>query len=209
MALITDYASLQTAITDNLARSDLASFAPDFIQMAENWLNYGSDNSEALRCREMEAVTSLPPTAGVCTLPSDYIEYRRVTEETGVRRPLSFITPDMAEINYPSRSSGLGEKFTIIGSSLYTFPLVSNNVELVYYQALPALSDSNTSNWLLEKSPSTYLRAALVQAAEFIKNDEEAAKQAQMARSLIAGLNKSDQMGKYARAGVTPRGVTP
>ena len=208
MALITDYTSLQNAITDNLARSDLVSFAPDFIQMAENWLNYGSDNSEALRCREMEAVTSLTPTAGVCTLPTDYIEYRRVTEVTGVRRPLSFITPDMAEINYPSRSSGLGEKFTIIGSSLYTFPLVSNNVELVYYQALPPLA-LNTSNWLLAKSPSTYLRAALVQAAEFLKNDQEAAKQAQMAMSLVAGLNKSDQMGKYARAGVTPRGITP
>lgn len=205
---ITTYNELQTAIADNLARSDLTSFLPDFVMMAENWLNYGSDNSEALRCREMEAITSLPPTAGVCTLPSDYIEYRRVTEVAGVRRPLSFITPDMAEINYPSRSSGLGEKFTIIGSSLYTFPLVSNNVELTYYQALPPLA-SNTSNWLLAKSPSTYLRAALVQAAEFIKNDEEAAKQAQMARSLIAGLNKSDQMGKYARAGVTPRGVTP
>lgn len=205
---ITTYTQLQQAIADNLARSDLTSFLPDFVTMAENWLNYGSDNSEALRCREMEAVTSLPPTAGVCTLPSDYIEYRRVTEVAGVRRPLSFITPDMAEINYPSRSSGLGEKFTIIGSSLYTFPLVSNNVELVYYQALPPLA-SNTSNWLLAKSPSTYLRAALVQAAEFLKNDQEAAKQAQMAISLVAGLNRSDQMGKYARAGVTPRGITP
>lgn len=209
MALITDYASLQVAIAENLARSDLTSFAPDFIQMAENWLNYGSDNSEALRCREMEAVTSLTPTAGVCTLPADYIEYRRVTEIAGVRRPLTFITPDMADVLYQARSSGLGEKFTIVGSSLYTFPLVSNDVELTYYQALPALSDSTTSNWLLVKSPSTYLRAALVQAAEFVKDDAEAAKQAQMARSLISGLNKSDQMGKYARAGITPRGITP
>lgn len=208
MALITDYSSLQTAIADNLARSDIAAFAPDFVQMAEDWMNYGSADSEALRCREMEEIVSLVPASGVCTLPTDYIEYRRVTELAGTRRQLTFITPDMADVNYPSRSSGLGNHFTIVGSSLYTFPLVANNVELTYYKTLPPLA-SNTTNWLLTKSPSTYFRAALMQAAEFIKDDAEAAKQGQMARSLIAGLNKSDQMGKYARAGLTPRGVTP
>lgn len=206
---ITTYAELQQAVADNLARSDLTSFLPDFVTMAENWLNYGSDNSEALRCREMEEIVSITPASGVCALPTDYIEYRRVVEEAGQRRPLTFITPDMADVLYPARSSGLSNHFTIIGASLYSFPLASNDIELTYYQALPALSDSNTSNWLLAKSPSTYLRAALVQAAEFLKNDREAAKQAQMAMSLVAGLNKSDQMGKYARAGVTPRGITP
>lgn len=205
---ISTYAELQQAVADNLARSDLTSFIPDFVTMAENWLNYGSDDVEPLRCREMEAVTSLTPTAGVCTLPTDYIEYRRVTEETSTRRPLAYITNDMAEVLYPAREGGLSGHFTIIGSSLYTFPLSSNDIELVYYQALPPLA-SNSTNWLLTKAPGVYLRAVLVQAAEFIKDDTETAKQASMAKALIAGMNRSDMMGRYARAGLTPRGVTP
>jgi hypothetical protein len=205
---ITDYASLQTAVADNLARSDLTTYIPDFVTMAENWLNYGSDNASPLRCREMEELTTLTPASGVCTLPTDYIEYRRVVEVAGIRRPLSYITLDMAEVLYPTRAAGLAEKFTIIGDSLYTFPLAANDIELVYYQALPPLA-LNTSNWLLAKAPGLYLRATLIQAAEFIKNDEEAAKQGSLAKSLMAGLNHSDMLGKYARAGLTPRGTTP
>ena len=208
MALITDYSSLQTAIADNLARSDIASFAPDFVQMAEDWLNYGSDASEALRCREMEEIVSLVPASGVCTLPTDYVQYQRVVEEAGTRRNLTYITPDIADVLYPSRAAGLADHFTISGSSLFTFPLAQNDIELTYFQSLPPLA-SNTTNWLLAKSPSTYLRAALFQAAEFIKDDAEASKQGQMAKSLVSGLNKSDMLGKFARAGLTARGVTP
>lgn len=205
---ITTYAELQTAVADHLARTDLTSFIPDFITMAENWLNYGSANSPPLRSREMEEVATLTPVSGVVTLPTDYIEYRRVVESTGVRRNLTYITPDMAEILYPSRSAGSGERFTIIGDSLYTFPLVSNDIELTYYQALPPLA-SNTSNWLLTKAPGVYLRAALIQAAAFIKDDAELEKQASLGKALVAGMNHSDMLGKYARAGLTPRGITP
>lgn len=208
MALITDYTTLQAAIVENLARADLADLAPDFVQQAENWLNFGSEDSPPLRCREMEEVTSLTPTDGVCTLPDDYLQYGRVVETTNPRRPLTYITPDAAEALYPSRAAGLASHFTIIGSSLYTFPLASNDIELTYYKTIPPLA-SNTTNWLLTKAPSVYLRASLFYAAEFIKNDAEAAKQAQLARTLVAGLNKSDMLGKYARAGVTMRGVTP
>ncbi len=207
---ITTYAELQTAIADNLARSDLTAYLPDFVTMAENWLNYGSENVDPLRCRDMEVVTSpnLTPTAGVCTLPTDYLGYIRVTEITGVRRPLNFITPDMAEIYYPSREAGLAGHFTIIGNSLYTFPLASNLIELVYYQALPPLA-SNSTNWLLTKAPGIYLRAALVQAYEFIKDSEQTAVQASLASALIKGMNRQGMVAQYARASLTSRGVTP
>jgi hypothetical protein len=206
---IASYSDLQQAISDNLARSDLASFAPDFITMAENWMNYGSATVSPLRCREMEAIVSLVPVSGVCTLPTDYLEYRRVSEATSYRRTLDYVTLDEAERLYPNGLAGLGERFTIVGSSLYTFPSVSNNVSLVYYQAIPALSNANPTNWLLTKAPGLYLRAALAQAADYIKDDNELTKQASLAGSLIAGMNHSDMLGRFSRAGVTLRGVTP
>lgn len=205
---ITNYTELQTAVGDNLARSDLTAFIPDIITLAENVLNYGSAQSDAVRCREMETVSTLTPTSGVCTIPTDYLEFRRVVEVQSTRRNLTFITPDAADILWPERSSGNGEHFTIIGSSLYTFPLVSNNVELTYFAALPALA-SNSTNWLLSKAPGVYLRAALMMAAEFIKDDAEMGKQAALLSALVAGLNRSDMIGKYARASVMVRGATP
>lgn len=207
MAIAT-YTDLQQAISDHLARSDLAAFHPDFITLAENWINYGSESVPALRVKEMEATTSLVPASGVCALPSDYLQYQRVSENTSYKRTLAYVTPDEAERLYPDGAAGLGERFTIIGTSLYTFPLVSNNVNLIYYQALPPLA-SNTSNWLLLKSPGIYLRAALAQAAAFIKDNDELTKQAALAKALIAGLNESDMLGKFAHAGLTMRGPTP
>jgi len=206
---ITTYAELQTAISDYLARTDLGPFIPDFITMAEDWLNYGSDGVSPLRCREMEAMVSLVPTSGVCALPADYLEYTRVSENTSYKRTLNYVTLDQAERDYPDGASGLAEKFTIIGTSLYTYPLAQNNINLVYYQAIPSLSDANPSNWLLAKSPSVYLRASLMQAADYAKNDPELVKQSQLAASLVAGLNRSDLMGKYHRAGVWIRTPTP
>jgi len=43
---------------------------------------------------------------------------------------------------------------------------------LVYYARIPALSDSNTSNWLLDYSPDIYLYGALMQSAPYLQNDE-------------------------------------
>lgn len=205
---IASYTDLQRAIADYLARTDLGPFIPDFITMAENWLNYGSESVAPLRTREMEALVSLVPTNGVVSLPTDYLEYLRVSENTSYKRTLDYITLDEAERRYPDGAAGLGEAFTIVGTSLYTYPLVSNNVNLVYYQAIPPLA-TNDPNWLLTKSPGVYLRASLMQAADYTKNNDELAKQSQLAGALIAGLNHSDMMGKYRRAGLQMRGPTP
>lgn len=208
MAIAT-YAELQTAIADDLARSDLSSFIPDFITMAENVLNFGSDEIEPLRVREMETISTVTMISGVGTVPAGFLQLIRAVEGTSSRRLLNYITADAAEKLYPTRSAGVPASFSIIGSNLYVYPLTDNSVELTYYGAIPALSDSNTSNWLLTKAPGVYLRTSLVMANTFIRNVEQAGLQAQMAKSLIGGLNRSDMVGKYARAGVTTRGATP
>lgn len=206
---ITDYDSLITAIGDNLARSDLASFAPDFIAQSEQVFNHGSESISPLRVRDMETVTTLSPTANVYTLPSDYLQYRRVAENSATWRDLEYIAPTAVNQQYPLRTSGPSNHFTIIGGSLYTYPLSSNDVEFVYYAAIPALTSSATTNWLITKAPSLYLRMSLMFAYDFIKDEAELTKNAQMAKALIDGMNHSGMMANYARAGLAMRGVTP
>ena len=77
--------------------------------------------------------------------------------------------------------------------------------ELTYYAAVPGLTALLPTNWLMTKHPGIYLRAALMQAAEYIKNDGEFQKQALLLRSLISGMNRSDQMANQAKAGLSFR----
>jgi len=209
---LANYSDLVAAIQAFMMdRADLAGPAPDFIKLGEAVISQGADASgalpeiPALRCRDMEAVATVALANGVGALPADYLQYRRVVQTSSPRRELEYIAPGAAEQQYPSRASGPGCHFTIIGASLYTFPLVANSCELTYYAAVPELTALQPTNWLMTKHPGVYLRASLMQAAEYIKNDGEFQKQALLLRSLISGMNRSDQMANQAKAGLTFR----
>lgn len=201
---ITTYSELKSAIVNWYKdRSDLADFADEFIDLAEAYFNL------EIRTREMETVEDLTPTNNVCTLPTDYLEYKRVVELTSIRRPLEYITEDAADSLYPTRAAGLSGNFMIIGNELTALPLSTNDIELTYYQQIPALSDSNTTNWLLTRMPNLYLHACLMYAAEFTKDpgfNGELQKHAALVdkyRELLTGL---DNRAKFANAGVTMTG---
>lgn len=199
---IANYSDLKSAITTfYVNRSDLAAVADDFIDLVEASLNL------TLRCREMEASTDLTPTSNVCTLPTDYLEYKRVVELASTRRALEYITEDAADYLYPDRTAGLSNHFMIIGSNLTALPLSSNDIELTYYQQIPALSDSNTTNWLLTRSPNLYLHGCLMYAAEFTKNTERFAAEALLFQKFHDLLMAWDNRAKMGNAGITLTGV--
>lgn len=195
------YSDLKQAITDwFMSRSDLAANADDFIALAEEYFNL------TLRCREMETVTTLTPVSNVCTLPTDYLEYKRVTALGSVRRKLLYITEDGADSLYPLRGSGIPNHFMIIGNSLTALPLATNNIELTYYQKIPSLSDDNPSNWLLARSSNLYLHMCLATAAEFVKDNDEMTKELGLVQTLVGALQDLDARSKFAKAGVTLSG---
>lgn len=205
---ISTYATLVTAIGSWLKdRGSLyTTDAPDFITLGEGVFNYGFEgdviNVPALRVRDMETKTDLTPTSNVCTLPSDYLAYKRVVELASIRRPLTYITEEGADGLYPTRAGGLSCHFMIIASTLTALPLSSNNIELTYYARVPALTASATTNWLLTKHPGIYLRAAMFMAAEWDKDDKEMLKQGSMLAGLVNGFNSADNLAKFGNAGI-------
>jgi hypothetical protein len=72
MALAT-YADLQTQIANWLARSDLTTYIPDFITLFE------AAAARKLKVRPQATTTTLTPSGGVATLPTDYLGFQRVT----------------------------------------------------------------------------------------------------------------------------------
>lgn len=197
--VIADYASLKTAVSEWFLARDLSGDADVFIDLAEAYFN------TKLRCREMETSTDLTPTSNVCTLPSTYLEYKRVVELASIRRPLSYITEDAADRLYPTRASGLACHFMIVGDSLTALPLSSNDIELTFYRTIPALSGSNTTNWLLTKHPGLYLHACLLYACEFTR-DEQLTTESTFVQNYIERIHELDNRSKFANAGVTLSG---
>lgn len=76
---------------------------------------------------------------------------------------------------------------------------------LTYFADVPALSDSNTTTWLLTKEPALYLYAALIEAAPYLRGrQDDLVVWSQQFRSIMDGLKEQDD---YARFGNAPAQV--
>lgn len=203
MALDT-YANLQTAIISYAFRTGDTEFTaavPDFITLTESRLN------RVLRVREMEASATLTLTNSAGTLPSDYLEFRRVVANTSPATPLELVTPDFAAAEYGTTYSGYPMHFTIIGSTLTVYPSTTATVALSYYQKIPALATA--TNWLLTKAPELYLYGALVEAAPYMMDDQRANVWGTLFQKALKDLQDADTSARYSRATARVSGPTP
>ncbi|MFU2327736.1 hypothetical protein [Pseudomonas sp. NFX98] len=187
---ITNYSELQTAVASWLNRSDLTANITDFITLAEAQL------SAEVQGRLMDTKTTLSTVIGVNTvaLPTDMLEMRRFVVAGAGDQPLSYRTPDEISVEFPNDYAGQPIVFTVIGANaeLSPIPDAVYSLELTYRQRIPALSVSNTTNWLLTNWPNAYLYACLLAAAPFIMNDERLSVWAQLYSQAITGINNVD-----------------
>lgn len=164
--MISTYTELKTAIAAWLHRSDLALLAPDFITLAEAKFN------RDLRVAEMETRVTATLDEEYEDLPSDYLEMRRLLLTGADGKVLKYVTPDVLTTYNPDSSTGSVHWYTIIGSTIQFSKVPGSlTMEMVYYARIPALSDSNADNWLLEKHPDIYLYGALLEASPYLMND--------------------------------------
>ncbi len=166
---ITTYAELQTALGDWLNRADLDQKIPDFIRLAESTLN------DVLRSADMVTQsTSIPITSGRATLPADALEIVYAQVASSEDEPLEQITPQQLTMLRRTRTRNAANPrfYAIVGRDIVVTPTpASGSLDLDYYQRLPVLSDSNTTNWLLTDSPHIYLYTSLLHATPFLMDD--------------------------------------
>ena len=169
MALST-YTELKSSIANFLNRSDLTTeIQDDFIKLTE------ADFNAKLRIRQMEQNDDVTINAELVTVPTGFIAVRSFhILSASTKYHLEYITPgNMFEIKGGS-TSGMPRTYTIEsdnGTESFRFapqPDTSYTGKLQYYKAFTALSDSNTSNYILASHPSVYLYGALYHASNFI-----------------------------------------
>ena len=158
--MITDYASLQTAIATTLHRNDLTALIPVFIADAEERI-YND-----IRIQAMEASYSQAIASGVVAIPAGFLEWKFLYVDSAHK--LTRKSAEWIYTNYPTRAAeGTPVFFAREGGSLIfgPYPTDGLTVKGLYYKRLPALSDSNTTNWLIENAPDLLRYAALTEAA--------------------------------------------
>jgi len=161
-----NYTDLQAQIGNWLARDDLVSYIPDFIRLFE------CAAARKLKVRLQETTTTLTPTNGVATIPSDYLGHRRVTWTGSPRQELTYVAPPLLQFYYPSQPAGIPSIFTIEGSNLLIMPTDGSNIEFEYVQRSSALAVQ--LNWLYTNHFDAYLFGSLAEANAFNKAVDKA-----------------------------------
>ena len=154
---LTTYAELQAHVVSELfGRTDKTSEIQDAIRLTEAHLN------SRLKCREMDAVTTIAITAGVGTVPTDLQSVHSVAMTVTPYTGLAYEPIEVTEQRRPD-VGGTPQVYDIVGEQILTWPPTDSTVRMRHRQNIPALSDSNTSNWLLDEYPHIYVYGSLFQ----------------------------------------------
>jgi len=197
---ISTYAELQTAIADFLNRDDLTSVIPTFITMAEAQLN------RDVRHWKMEQRSTAEIDDQYLTLPTNWLETVRVTNLDTVPYAINLVSRDeMQDMRFSGSDVANKPLYYahIAGElELYPTPTGTQNIELLYLEKIEALSDSNTSNWLLADSPDLYLYACLVETCTYLRDDERLASFGALYQSKLDKLNAMSRKATVSGSGL-------
>lgn len=202
---LANYSDLKTAIASWAARSDLTTQLDDFIDMAE------ADFNRTLRTEQMitETTLTLSSTSSSVNLPSDFLEVETLSFNDAPRE-INFATRKQLQDQYASLSSGRPKVYTLrapatsAGVQRMQFgpsPDGAYTLTLSYYQKIPGLSTSNTTNWLMTKEPEAYLFCSLSKALSFIQDAERKAEIKAGWEEIKAQLNAEDEGRKAGGSG--------
>jgi hypothetical protein len=173
--LITDYASLQTAMGKWLNRSDLATMLPVFIQQCESGLR------RIIKTKHKALIsTTVSAGDGSVALPTDLIAVESVAISDPVRFQGELNVTTYADLLDDRRMhvvAGCPQTCAVVNEALYLSPLADGVYTLVVQVEGPfvPLSDSATTNWILDDYPDVYLYGSLMHSSPYIKDDERVA----------------------------------
>lgn len=172
MAIITNYATLKTAVADYLARDDLTTFIPNFVQAAERELD------ARLNLRNEETALSVNVSSGVAAVPADFKALKFAYYNGNKAIPLQWVTIDELYRDYPTRSTGASSSPSVISREAGNFifgPVAADGtgaLKGVYYATQDSLETTDGS-WYVTNHPEVLLYGACREAAVFIKDPEQ------------------------------------
>lgn len=207
MALVTNYATLQTWVATLLNRSgsNFTADVPNFIQQFE------SDARDNSMIRKLTDRGDVSISTDSLALPSDL-------EEIEAWYHNGDTIFDSIDIVSASQIPVLKARFGSLGAPRYAAitdkvarfapaPDGTYTTQLTYWREIPSLSDSVTTNWLLDERPDIYIYGTALEAAPYLKNDKRIAVWEHLLDKRIENLHLATERERYG--GSLIRQVTP
>ena len=160
---LSNYTDLKASVANWLHRNDLTALIPDFIALAESYLN------DDLRVRSMITDVTVTPSQSVSyvALPDGFIEAIAFVDANGDEL-IQVHHDKLKDISY---ASGTPEYYSV--TSRINFECVASSAlsyTMTYYKGLDLATDG--SNTVLTDYPNLYLYGTLLQAEMYLKNDK-------------------------------------
>lgn len=177
-----NYDTLKTTLASYSFRDDLTALMSTFIMLAESRAN------RELRCYQMEEVATSTPTDEFLALPADFLAIKALQLNTSPQIQLQYVSQSVMDSF--GVTTGTPARYTLSDNQIEINPTAEGqSVSLTYYKNIPALSDSNTTNWLLAAYPDYYIEACLMQIKKYERDPEWKEKEQQIAQ-MEAMINK-------------------
>jgi hypothetical protein len=172
MAVITSYSTLQTAMSDYLARADLTTWLPNFTQNWEERFYREPENWGSW----METALSVSIGSNVAAVPTNYLGLRIAYISGQNSAPLKRISLDQLYQRFPrAGSTGTPAYIARNGANFEFGPIPGSGTLAGTYYAKPTLIRSFASDaaahFLIVNAPDLCLYGSLLEAAPFIKDD--------------------------------------
>jgi hypothetical protein len=200
---LTNYTTFVATVESYLARTDLTSVIPDFVQMAQLRM------SRDLRTERMLKVATTTPTDNKVAFPSDFLELREMHFQGNPPILLEFQTPDLFFRNGQTTLSGRSHYFTMLGTEFQFAPSQDSSytIQILYYAQPTFISSTVSSNLYLAYYPDALLYATLAEAEPYLMNDPRVTTWSSLYDRAIANIKQSDlgQTYAYTTLNVTPR----
>lgn len=198
---LSNYTGLVASVADFLNRDDLQNIVPTFITLAE------AQMQRELRHWRMDQEATIASMGRYTALPDGFRAAERVNMEGSEVKLVPVTTQRIQDMRNGS-NSGTPCYFAITGQQLELYPVPeSGNIELLYRENIPALSDSNQTNWLLEEGPDAYLYGALLQSSPYLQDDERLPIWSSLYAGAIRSLNISSDRARYSPGSTVTIGV--
>ena len=156
--------------------SEVTSRVDLFIKVTESRIN------RVLMTLDMSsrANTAMDSTQEFYTLPPNYSVMRAIkvidNTNSASRVTLLQVNPEQMA-NLVNNGETQFPCYTVISGAIQVQPFYDNthSLEIDYFQTLPPLSSSITTNWLSDSNPDVYVFGLLVEISSFVKDSEASA----------------------------------
>lgn len=209
VAFSTDPASAITSLDDLVAevRDELDD---DAYPLAKIYRAIGRAEAlfnRELRTPQMETELQFGVTGESTSLPVDFLQMRAIYREDSPDRPLRSMAPDGLRRLFMGQA-GVPVAYALENRRLIVGPVGDASLSMLYYAAIPPLTEANPQNWLLLEYPDLYLHQVLAIIFAKIGDRGRASDNLGIALSIVEQANMAGRRARFGAGPLTPLLVT-